>query len=76
MISVSPDQVVETKYRKFIENEGMPILKDTEPVSREGKRFGLDKRSIEKGNLVVKFSIDFPKYIPENHKQALKLLVS
>ncbi|CAG9310849.1 unnamed protein product [Blepharisma stoltei] len=76
IITVSPDEVIGTKSRKLIENEGMPIFKEIEQ-GNEPKKFGLDKRSVEKGNLIVKFTVNYPKYIPESSKQALcKLLIS
>lgn len=39
-----------------MENEGMPIL----------------EQYPEKGNLVIRFNIDFPKYLPKNSKQVLR----
>lgn len=43
-------------YEKIVENEGMPIL----------------EKYPEKGNLVIRFNIDFPNYLPKNSKELLK----
>ncbi|CAG9312917.1 unnamed protein product [Blepharisma stoltei] len=75
VLTLSFDEVVSLSTRKMIENEGMPVFKDNE-YANDLKKFGLDKRSIEKGNLIVRFDIEFPQYIPEEKKRQLKLLLS
>lgn len=43
-------------YEKVVENEGMPIL----------------EQFPEKGNLVIRFNIEFPIYLPKNCKEILR----
>lgn len=43
-------------YEKIVENEGMPIL----------------EQYPEKGHLIIRFNIEFPKYLPKNCKEILR----
>lgn len=43
-------------YEKVVENEGMPILDDFP----------------RRGNLIIRFNIAFPKYLPKACKQMLR----
>ncbi|CAH1987155.1 unnamed protein product [Acanthoscelides obtectus] len=55
-IRVPITDVVSPKYEKVVEGEGMPIL----------------EQYPEKGNLIIRFNIEFPKYLPKNSKDMLK----
>ncbi|KAJ8951171.1 hypothetical protein NQ314_007711 [Rhamnusium bicolor] len=55
-IRVPITDVISPIYEKLVENEGMPIL----------------ERYPEKGNLIIKFSIEFPNYLPKNSKELMK----
>lgn len=43
-------------YEKTVENEGMPLLESPG----------------EKGNLIIRFDIEFPKYLPKASKELLQ----
>lgn len=45
-----------SNYEKVVENEGMPILENPE----------------QKGNLKIRFTIEFPKYLPKASKSMLQ----
>eukprot|EP00362_Geleiidae_sp_MMETSP1317_P002358 CAMPEP_0201286102 /NCGR_PEP_ID=MMETSP1317-20130820/114263_1 /ASSEMBLY_ACC=CAM_ASM_000770 /TAXON_ID=187299 /ORGANISM="Undescribed Undescribed, Strain Undescribed" /LENGTH=54 /DNA_ID=CAMNT_0047612615 /DNA_START=844 /DNA_END=1008 /DNA_ORIENTATION=- len=49
----------------------MPILKQLELSAREHK-YGSNKQSAERGKLIVKFDIQFPRFIPEDKKRLLR----
>lgn len=53
MIEVAVDEVIGPKTVKVIPGKGMPILND-DPL-------GPIKRNYQRGNLIVKFDIEFPK---------------
>ncbi|XP_072391406.1 dnaJ homolog subfamily B member 13-like [Diabrotica undecimpunctata] len=55
-IRIPITDVVHPSYEKIIENEGMPIL-DQYP---------------KKGNLIIRFNVIFPQYLPKNCKEVLK----
>ncbi|KAB0797718.1 hypothetical protein PPYR_08711 [Photinus pyralis] len=48
--------VVSPSYEKVVENEGMPILENPE----------------NKGNLIIRFTISFPQYIPQSSKDVFQ----
>lgn len=75
VITVSFDQIISPQSKKLVENEGMPILKDNE-YAEDKLKFGYDRRSPEKGNLIVRFDINFPRYIPEEDKRTLRNILS
>lgn len=75
IISVSFDQIISPKSKKLVENEGMPILKDNEHAE-DKLRFGYDRKSPEKGSLIMQFEISFPRYIPESDKRAMRNILS
>ena len=66
MIPISIDEVINPKYKKAVEGEGMPILK-TDPLASL-------KKEREKGILWIIFDIEFPKYLGEEKKLKLKSL--
>ncbi|KAG5889018.1 hypothetical protein JTB14_033947 [Gonioctena quinquepunctata] len=55
-IRVPITDVVYPGYEKIVENEGMPIL-DQYP---------------DKGNLIIRFEISFPMYLPKSSKEVLR----
>ncbi|XP_018577837.1 dnaJ homolog subfamily B member 13-like [Anoplophora glabripennis] len=55
-VRVPITDVVFPGFEKIVENEGMPIL----------------EKYPEKGNLIIRFNIDFPNYLPKNSKELLK----
>lgn len=69
VVSVSFDESISPETVRVIENEGMPVLKDNE-FSESASTFGKDRRSVERGRLIVQFRILFPQYLSEGKKQA------
>nr|CAI5818247.1 unnamed protein product [Callosobruchus analis] len=55
-IRVPLTDVVSPTYEKIVEGEGMPIL----------------EQYPEKGNLIIRFNIEFPAYLPKSSKEMLK----
>nr|CAI5818243.1 unnamed protein product [Callosobruchus analis] len=55
-IRVPLTDVVSPTYEKIVEGERMPIL----------------ERYPEKGNLIIRFNIEFPAYLPKSSKEMLK----
>lgn len=62
-IEISVDQVISPGYFKVIPGKGMPILNNN-PL-------GPIKRDFGRGNLILKFDIQFPKQLGEDKKAAL-----
>ncbi|KAJ8974422.1 hypothetical protein NQ317_002450 [Molorchus minor] len=56
IIRIPITDVIFAGYEKIVENEGMPIL----------------DRYPEKGNLKIRFDIEFPNYLPKNSKELIK----
>lgn len=48
--------IVSPGYEKIVENEGMPIL----------------EKPAEKGNLIIRFNINFPQYLPKASKEHMQ----
>mmetsp|Transcript_8648 Transcript_8648/g.14648 ORF Transcript_8648/g.14648 Transcript_8648/m.14648 type:complete len:93 (-) Transcript_8648:43-321(-) len=67
LIELSVDQVISPDYFKVIKGKGMPILND-DPL-------GAIKKSYEKGNLVIKFDIQFPTNMSKQTKEQLSDLI-
>jgi DnaJ-class molecular chaperone len=57
-IEIAIDEVISSFTEKIIEAKGMPILND-DPL-------GPIKKSYQRGNLLVKFDIEFPKQLTFN----------
>eukprot|EP00163_Fabomonas_tropica_P007121 TRINITY_DN16775_c0_g1_i1.p1 TRINITY_DN16775_c0_g1~~TRINITY_DN16775_c0_g1_i1.p1 ORF type:complete len:319 (+),score=97.62 TRINITY_DN16775_c0_g1_i1:186-1142(+) len=55
-ISIPIADIVDPKYEKVVPNEGMPLSKD--PTRR--------------GNLIIRFKIQFPHYLTEDQKKTIK----
>lgn len=47
----------------------MPIVKDNEYAEMV---YGSDNKSFERGNLIVKFVVKFPRFLPERSKEVLR----
>lgn len=62
-IEVSVDEVISPQTVKIIPQKGMPIL-NNDPL-------GPLKQNFQRGNLIVKFDIEFPKQLSEAEKQEL-----
>lgn len=63
MIEVAVDEVISQKSEKVILNKGMPIL-NNDPL-------GPIKRNFQRGNLIIKFDIQFPTELSEKQRLAL-----
>jgi len=62
-MEISVDQVISPHFFKMIAGKGMPILNNN-PLGPIKKDFG-------KGNLILKFDIQFPQQLSEDKKTAL-----
>jgi DnaJ-class molecular chaperone len=71
VLTLSFDTNVTPHTVKVIENEGMPFIKGNE-YATDLKKYGRSHKALEKGNLYVKFSIVFPKYLPDAYKCSLR----
>ncbi|XP_057657423.1 dnaJ homolog subfamily B member 13-like [Diorhabda carinulata] len=56
IIRVPITDIIHPGYEKIVENEGMPIL----------------EQYPYKGNLIIRFNVTFPKYLPKNCKEMFK----
>jgi len=65
-IAISMDEIIAPQTIKIVKNEGMPIFqKDT----------NVRDMRVKKGDLYIKFDIEFPEYInPEKKEEIIKLL--
>jgi hypothetical protein len=54
----------------------MPLPLEFDFSDRISKVYGTDKQSPARGQLIVKFDIQFPKYIPEEDKAELRLALA
>jgi len=59
VISVSLGEIISPYTKKVVKGEGMPVPSH-------------DQTAKEKGDLIIQFEIEFPKYIPDDKKQILK----
>ncbi len=66
-LKIAIDGVIGPDTVKVIEGKGMPILDDN-PL-------GPIKKSYQRGNLIIKFDIEFPKYLSECNKQELTAIL-
>jgi DnaJ-class molecular chaperone len=63
MVEVSVDQVISPQTEKVLEGLGMPIL-NNDPL-------GPIKRNFAKGDLIIKFDIEFPSELSERQRLEL-----
>lgn len=63
MLEIAVDEVINQKSEKVIQGHGMPIL-NNDPL-------GPIKRNFQRGNLIVKFDIQFPTELSESQRNAL-----
>lgn len=63
-IEVSVDEVLTPQSVKVVPGKGMPIQNDADPLAPARKDF-------KKGNLIVKFDIQFPDNLNQEKKEAL-----
>jgi DnaJ family protein B protein 4 len=70
VLTLSLDMVVNPKSEYVIENEGMPKLAMS--GSDDVLEYGRSKRASAHGNLIVRFNILFPRYLPDDKKIALR----
>lgn len=63
MVEVSVDQVISPQTEKVLQGMGMPIL-NNDPL-------GPIKRNFAKGNLIIKFDIEFPSELSERQRVEL-----
>ena len=65
-IAISMDEIIAPQTIKVVKNEGMPIYQ---------KETNVRDMRIKKGDLYIKFDIEFPEYInPEKKEEIIKLL--
>jgi DnaJ-class molecular chaperone len=64
-LHVSLDQIITPKYVKRVEGEGMPIPLDETKAENYNK-------ALQRGDLYIKFDIQFPTSLTEDQKQAIK----
>jgi len=62
-IEVAVDEIINQSTHKVIAGLGMPVL-NNDPL-------GPIKRNFQRGNLIVKFDIQFPTELSENQRMAL-----
>jgi len=66
-IEVAVDEIISQSTQKVIAGLGMPIL-NNDPL-------GPIKRNFQRGNLVVKFDIQFPTELSEAERKALSQIL-
>lgn len=66
VIMATMDEIITPQTCKMIEGEGMPIMLDPTTDALNHIRTQLPR-----GNLYIKFDIEFPKKISNSHKQCL-----
>ena len=64
MLNIAMDEIISPDTCKEVKGEGMPIINDEYPI----ESIALDNK---KGNLYIKFDIQFPDYINEKKKQRI-----
>ena len=62
------DEIINPQTVKIVEGEGMPIA---DSPTNDAMRLLTGSGSLPKGNLFIRFDIQFPKKISNQHKQAL-----
>ncbi len=60
-LEIALDEVIDQHSEKIIVGKGMPIFKENQPL-------GAIKREFNKGNLVVRFDIQFPSKLSEQQR--------
>jgi DnaJ-class molecular chaperone len=66
---ISNDEIVGPQSTIVSSNEGMPLYQTEETLDSE-------KHRSEKGDLIVRFNIEFPKTLDEAQKRELEMLLS
>ena len=66
-IEVALDEVINPKSEKIIPGKGMPILND-DPL-------GPIKRNFQRGNIILRFDIDFPRTLTEQQRLELQAIL-
>ena len=66
-VEVAVDEIINQSSQKVIAGMGMPIL-NNDPL-------GPIKRNFQRGNLIVKFDIQFPTELSEAHRNALSQIL-
>ena len=64
VLNISMDEIISPDTVKVVKNEGMPILDEEKPI----ESIALDNK---KGDLFIKFDIQFPDYINDKKKQRI-----
>lgn len=67
MIEISVDSVITPQTEKIIKGKGMPIF-NNDPL-------GPIKRNFERGNLIIKFDIEFPDTLSEDKRKQLTAIL-
>ena len=64
MLNIAMDEIISPDTCKEVKGEGMPIIDEANPI----ESVTLENK---KGNLFIKFDIQFPDYINEKKKQRI-----
>ena len=64
VLNISMDEIISPDTVKVVKNEGMPIIEQENPI----ESITLDNK---KGDLYIKFDIQFPDYINDKKKQKI-----
>lgn len=67
-IEISVDEVLTPQSVKVVHGKGMPIQNDADPLAPARKDF-------KKGNMIVKFDIQFPSNLTQEKKEALSAVL-
>ena len=68
ILNISMDEIISPDSVKIVKNEGMPIIDEEKPI----ESIVLDNK---KGDLYIKFDIQFPDYINDKKKQKIIALL-
>ena len=68
ILTVSFEEIINPETLKILSNEGMPIHKENTSEKTED--------SADKGNLIIRVDIIFPKHIPDDKKTKVIELLS
>ena len=64
MLNIAMDEIISPDTCKVVKGEGMPIINEEYPI----ESIALDNK---KGDLFIKFDIQFPDYINDKKKQRI-----
>ena len=65
ILNISINETISQETATVVRGEGMPILNLTDPLSSLEKNFN-------KGDLIVKYNVEFPKFLSASQKEKMK----